>query len=706
MRRRRQEARAAWLLLTFLSRVAGWSGGGSLCTQPHNPLCRRPAATVMRGGDQDRAIEDALSTELWAEFSSVEKTPTEGDLQQDDVVAEDPWVDELPDGDWDEPSAEEGDMEVESVAKYLPLLMRKKYGDDWELLLADAGLEASLDGGLDPAEDDAPSYIDEVAHGEGEDEDEAAAGLPAEEELREMVAKQAAAAEEEEESEEEEGEPGGAPIAENYAELADAPYEEIAMVSEKMAGFVKAQREGAVELPEPFPASEWTHIFVTALTQPSRFEELQSTWANLRVLLAENFDDLQVSDDPAGEPDAVGSALRKARALYAATGQPSLSETTCCHVAGLASKPPSETIYRMDDTVSELITRMRPGSPSEREVIFSSAAAYVDGNATVVGEGSCSFPLGLAGVHHATIATSTALDDLFVNAAEELGLKFVGTDAFEEFYKLQTLKKGGKLVRKSGGSLLLKEKIMREATVLDASILKVSSFLNHMVDVQLMEACGEELAERLEETQPTKVLTVEATGLLPGMFVGRALQLPVVFARKSRQMGISDSYQTSYKTSTNARVQDLYVSTEYLSPGDRVIIVDDFLAGGTTADALMRVCRMAGAIVVGGGFLIEKVNDAGRAFLSGYQIPLISLATVEIGQTGEIRMIEEEASELSELQQEQQELDRLLDERGRINLDFTIGRSAGADPAAEAAMAEMTADDEQQRRRQGEEGDK
>ena len=96
------------------------------------------------------------------------------------------------------------------------------------------------------------------------------------------------------------------------------------------------------------------------------------------------------------------------------------------------------------------------------------------------------------------------------------------------------------------------------------------------------------------------------------MFVGRTLQLPVVFARKSRQIGVSDSYQTSYKTSTNARVQDLYVSTEYLQPGDRVLVVDDFLAGGTTADALIRVCRMAGAVVVGGGFLIEKVNDAGR----------------------------------------------------------------------------------------------
>ena len=70
-----------------------------------------------------------------------------------------------------------------------------------------------------------------------------------------------------------------------------------------------------------------------------------------------------------------------------------------------------------------------------------------------------------------------------------------------------------------------------------------------------MEACGEELAERLEETQPTKVLTVEATGLLPGMFVGKALQLPVVFARKSRQIGVSDSYQTSFKSSTRSTAQ-------------------------------------------------------------------------------------------------------------------------------------------------------
>ena len=213
-----------------------------------------------------------------------------------------------------------------------------------------------------------------------------------------------------------------------------------------------------------------------------------------------------------------------------------------------------------------------------------------------------------------------------------------------------------------------------------------------MVDVELMEACGEELAERLEDTQATKVLTVEATGLLPGMFVGKALQLPVVFARKSRQIGVSDSYQTSFKSSTSARSQDLYVSTEYLHPSDRVVIIDDFLAGGTTADALVRLCRMAGATVVGGGFLIEKVNDAGRAFLSGYQMPLESLATVDILQSGQIQIVDDAADEdLSDVRRSQDELDRLLDSDGRINLDFTVGM---ADPAA-AAEAEEEDDEEE-----------
>ena len=391
--------------------------------------------------------------------------------------------------------------------------------------------------------------------------------------------------------------------------------------------------------------------------------------------------------------------MRKARALHAVTGLPAFAETTCCFVSEQASRPASETIYSMGDAVDELIMRLRPNSPPDREVLFSSAAAFVDGNVTLVGGGSCSMPLGMCEARHATIATSTALDDLFVKVATQRDLRFVGTDAFDDFYELQGLKTSGKTKRNTGGSLLLKEKILREAEVLDASILKVSSFLNHQVDVELMEACGAELAERLEETQPTKVLTVEATGLLPGMFVGKALQLPVVFARKSRQIGVSDSYQTSFKSSIKSQPQDLYVSTEYLNPGDRVIIIDDFLAGGTTADALIRLCRMAGVIVVGGGFLIEKLNDAGRAFLSGYQVPLESLALVDINPSGQVRVLDadeprtkaqqqqEELDRLLDVQQQQDELGSLIDENGRINLDFTVD-STPTEEMVKAAAAE------------------
>ena len=175
------------------------------------------------------------------------------------------------------------------------------------------------------------------------------------------------------------------------------------------------------------------------------------------------------------------------------------------------------------------------------------------------------------------------------------------------------------------------------------------------------------------------------------MFVGKALQVPVVFARKSRQMGVSDSYQTSFKAQTKANSQDIYVSTEYLNPGDRVLIIDDFLAGGTTADALVRVCRMAGAVVVGGGFLIEKVNDAGRAFLSGYQIPLESLATVEITEDSQIRIADDADDEPSQLLMDQQELDRLIGADGRINLDITVGTTAEQQEAYDAQAAAAAA---------------
>lgn len=100
------------------------------------------------------------------------------------------------------------------------------------------------------------------------------------------------------------------------------------------------------------------------------------------------------------------------------------------------------------------------------------------------------------------------------------------------------------------------------------------------VDVDLMDVCGEDLAERLRDTMPNKVLTVEATGLIPALAVGRKLSIPVVFARKSRPITISESYQTMYQSKTKGQLSELIVSREYLNGGDRVLLIDDFLAGG------------------------------------------------------------------------------------------------------------------------------
>lgn len=171
---------------------------------------------------------------------------------------------------------------------------------------------------------------------------------------------------------------------------------------------------------------------------------------------------------------------------------------------------------------------------------------------------------------------------------------------------------------------------MREGTLLRDGILKVSAFINHMVDVDLMEECGVELAERLRDTMPNKVLTVESTGLIPALPVAKTLGIPLLFGRKSRPITISDSFQTTYRSATKGTVNEIVVSCEYLHPGDRVVIIDDFLAGGSTAEALFKLASMAHAKVVGVGVLIEKMSSGGRAFLSGYDVPVESLAKVDI----------------------------------------------------------------------------
>jgi len=546
------------------------------------------------------------------------------------------------------PAVADGEREMDngqavySVEEFLPRLLRRKYGDNWEEVVAEA--EASGEYEIDDEDDD--GYTEEelrqmvtkqreadATAGDGDTMSELEAAMAALEEGERVGTTEAAAeseAEDDEDDEDEDGEEGYRRPRANEAEIERAlGGGDGSELSDQLVEFAKLLDGGLIELPKPYPASEWLQIFASACTD-TRHSRSANIFANLRVFIAHNFDDFVIPDDARGL-GVMERALIKARAVYQATGMPSIGESSCCYIEAQGQKPASEVLYDPDgDQAEALIGRQRAVSENERLVIFQSATAFVSERGTFTGYGAFEMPMIFASADNAVVANQLAHDELFVQISEEWELPFVGSAGFEEFYDLQQQRTAGKMRRKTAGTLLLREKLLREATLLEGDILKVSSFLNHMVDVELIEACGEELAERLEDTQPTKVLTVEATGLLPAVFVGKALGLPVVFARKSRQIGVSDSYQVSYKSQMHSSVQDLYVAVDYLNPGDRVVIIDDFLAGGRTADALIRVCRMANANVVGGGFLIEKLEDAGRAFLSGYQVPLEAIALVSI----------------------------------------------------------------------------
>ncbi len=175
----------------------------------------------------------------------------------------------------------------------------------------------------------------------------------------------------------------------------------------------------------------------------------------------------------------------------------------------------------------------------------------------------------------------------------------------------------------------LKQRILAEGRNLGNGILKVDSFINHQVDPMLMEACGKELARRFKDVNATHILTAEISGIAPALMTALHLGLPVVYARKTKPITMPDQvYLTVAPSHTKGRMVELMISPEYLSNGERVLIIDDFLASGATILGLVRLAQAAGASVVGVGTLIEKIFEGGREALSSLGIPVESLACI------------------------------------------------------------------------------
>ena len=176
---------------------------------------------------------------------------------------------------------------------------------------------------------------------------------------------------------------------------------------------------------------------------------------------------------------------------------------------------------------------------------------------------------------------------------------------------------------------LLEERILKDGKILPGDVLKVDSFLNHQIDVDLIYALGEEWYRLFKDEGVTKILTIEASGIGIACVVALKFGVPVVFAKKSKSNNIgSDFYSTEVISYTHGRAYDVIVSKKYINKGDRILLIDDFLANGSALRALIKLAEMGGADVVGAGVAIEKVyQNGGNAIRElGYRIE--SLARV------------------------------------------------------------------------------
>ena len=184
---------------------------------------------------------------------------------------------------------------------------------------------------------------------------------------------------------------------------------------------------------------------------------------------------------------------------------------------------------------------------------------------------------------------------------------------------------------------LLEEKIQNEGIAIGSDILKVDMFLNHQMDVELLDEMGKELKRLFENCGATKVVTIESSGIAIAVFAAKYLGLPALFAKKSKHKNVGDDvYSANSYSFTHGREYTMVVSRKYLNKGDKVLVIDDFLAGGNACNALIDIIDQAGAEIVGIGIAIEKGFQPGGQALREKGYNLRSLAIIDEMKDGKI----------------------------------------------------------------------
>ncbi|WP_313582152.1 xanthine phosphoribosyltransferase [Lacrimispora sp.] len=177
---------------------------------------------------------------------------------------------------------------------------------------------------------------------------------------------------------------------------------------------------------------------------------------------------------------------------------------------------------------------------------------------------------------------------------------------------------------------LLKDRIRKDGKIKSGDVLKVDSFLNHQMDIKLFVEIGKEFKRRFADYEVNKILTIEASGIGIACIVAQYFDVPVVFAKKSKTKNIAgDVYTTPVESFTHGRTYDIMVSKEFLGDGDKVLLIDDFLANGKALEGLAAIVKDSGAKLVGAGIVIEKGFQPGGDRLRAEGIRVESLAIVE-----------------------------------------------------------------------------
>ncbi len=176
----------------------------------------------------------------------------------------------------------------------------------------------------------------------------------------------------------------------------------------------------------------------------------------------------------------------------------------------------------------------------------------------------------------------------------------------------------------------LKERIIKDGIVKSNNVLKVDSFINHQLDIQLFYDMAMEWKKRFKDKNITKIVTIEASGIAIASIVGYVFNVPVVFAKKSESINLDgELYSTKVHSFTHKKDYTVFISKKFLNENDHILIIDDFLANGCALQGLMDICRQANSTIEGIGIVIEKGFQDGGALIRKEGIQLESLAIIE-----------------------------------------------------------------------------